>query len=409
MSTDDLRHLLDDELAHLPAQPLTLGSVQRRARTVRRRRTALATGAVAAVAAVLVPLAVVAGGALSRADDLDPVSPSSPAVTVATDGAGTDDAAAVTGPAWSDGTTIHAADGTVVEVDVDATSGFSFVPLGDRFLAGSYGNGTGLVLTLVEADGTVVDTFEGTEYAVGDGQGRTAGWTVGRGADRSVAVLGAGESDPTLLPLTGLPDSAGPPELLTVRGGGCTEEAADEGDGCQAVVLTNERSGGSRAWVVTPDEAPRELVPDVFFSVTGVSPDGTLVAGTTEVDERAMSTCSAVVDAATGTALWETCEVGYLRFSPDGAHVLATDPWRDGLGQNSWTVLDARTGAQVQRYEGLQTTQAWAGPDQVVALVGDSATNAGAVQVWTLGEEEPEVLAEDPRQLMRFSLALPGA
>ena len=55
---------------------------------------------------------------------------------------------------------------------------------------------------------------------------------------------------------------------------------------------------------------------------------------------RGDGTCSAVVDGG-GPRLWETCDYGLGRLSPDGTYVVGTDPEADGYGSPTVSVLDA--------------------------------------------------------------------
>jgi hypothetical protein len=86
------------------------------------------------------------------------------------------------------------------------------------------------------------------------------------------------------------------------------------------------------------------------YDATAVSSDGQLVGAVTQTKDRL---CSRVVDRATGSALWETCDGGVLRFSPDGSYVWSVPPreipnYTGGYSSGDFMIRDGATGEVVR-------------------------------------------------------------
>ncbi|SEE67141.1 hypothetical protein [Jiangella alba] len=101
--------------------------------------------------------------------------------------------------------------------------------------------------------------------------------------------------------------------------------------------------------------APGEPTPPItppwdIVEVTAVSQPAGLVVGFTEI--RDDGTCSAVYEADADEPLWSTCEYSFDHFSPDGRYLVGADDYRDGEGNASMVVVEARTGAVVHTYDG---------------------------------------------------------
>jgi len=117
---------------------------------------------------------------------------------------------------------------------------------------------------------------------------------------------------------------------------------------------------------------------DGFSRVTGASMANGLVAGQTRSSPDA-SGCFGVMDPASSTSemLWDTCDYSLSTFSPNGQFVLASDPYLDGLGAGSVSILDAQTGELVVTYQQRGNSQialtqtVWEGSDTVLAIAAD--------------------------------------
>ncbi len=135
----------------------------------------------------------------------------------------------------------------------------------------------------------------------------------------------------------------------------------------------------------TDGRAPRSVAAD--GSVTAVAPGAIKVNdvradGLTAVQISSSDTgsCSAVYDAWRGEYLWKTCQNSLFAFSPDGRYLLASDPYLDGLGLGSLSVLEARTGDMLAKFTirgGFIAQQTW--EDDTHPLVVVSGPNGWQV------------------------------
>lgn len=120
---------------------------------------------------------------------------------------------------------------------------------------------------------------------------------------------------------------------------------------------------------------------DGFVKVTGANMANGLVAGQTKSNPDA-SGCFGVMDPASSTSemLWETCDYSLSTFSPNGQFVLASDPYLDGFGTRSVSILDAQTGDLVVTYQQRGNSQialtqtVWESGDTVLAIAAEGTS-----------------------------------
>ena len=120
---------------------------------------------------------------------------------------------------------------------------------------------------------------------------------------------------------------------------------------------------------------------DGFIKVTGANMANGLVAGQTRSNPDA-SGCYGVMDPASSTSemLWETCDYSLSTFSPNGQFVLASDPYLDGFGTRSVSILDAQTGDLVVTYQQRGNSQmaltqtVWESGDTVLAIAAEGTS-----------------------------------
>jgi hypothetical protein len=383
---DELEELLGRELHGqvdgMNSAPLGLRDVQGRARSIRRTRVAASTiGAAAAVAAVVVPLVLVMGP--DRGGHTLPPAVS-PTVTQSADPADPHPPLS-----FSLGQEIHPVDGAPFTPELDATEGLRFFRFGDQWVVGTYGSGdgNGLLLSVVGDTGTVVRSFEIAESnIVSNEQGTAVAWV---DQDDAVRVLAVGMDEPAVL--TGeLPAPSNMTTLVALRGDDCAE-----GD-CEVLFQSYVDDGsGTRTEIyrMSMDGQPEQIL-DTVMNLSDVSPDGTLATGLISMDNIEQTSCSAVVEIATGKQRWKTCEAGNLRFSPDGEHVLGSDPYLDGANHSLWVVLDAADGSEVRRGEGIVFDEAWDTDTSWLVIAGESGTEKAWVQRYELGTKQPTVIGE---------------
>ncbi len=366
--TEPLRQALHERAETLHDAPVTLDEVRSRAGGIRRRRRIAAGVGALAVVAVLAPvgLATMVGG--------DPADRS----PVATDANGGGDATAGAGLAHLVDGRIVRADGTSFRPQVDGTP-FAFAPLGDgRWVVQTYDeqspSGTGI--WVLDEQGAVLQEYAGSESPIttaDDGE-RAVGWI---DRDGGVRVLQAGSDRPVQVG-----DGTADTELIEVRGD-CAAQS-----GCEVLEETSGRSGRRIARVAGGGSQP--FLDDVFESLSDVSPDGRLAAGTVSVDEAAAESCSGVYDRDAGRMLWETCDASGLTFSPDGALVLGVDPFLDGANHTLNIVLDARDGAVVDEHRGTLYDEQWESASTWLSVAGTDAGQSRIVR-HTVGGGTEEV------------------
>lgn len=119
---------------------------------------------------------------------------------------------------------------------------------------------------------------------------------------------------------------------------------------------TDQRSGEADSGIAEADGSLTPL-PGVVRAISA-SPVTGLVAVQTTTNKDA-SGCFGVLDPAASTSepVWTSCDHSLGAFSPDGEHVLASAPYRDGYGITEVDVLDARTGRLVARFSQAGNTR----------------------------------------------------
>ena len=360
---------------------LTLDDVRGRARGIRRRRASVAAAAGAAVvAAAVVPIALLVGGGTSD-DTLPPVD----APTVS------DTANPVpSGPsaAWIVDGEVRTADGTAFELPVDGEVSYLLRMAGDQWVLGAYPEGAGreFQVLVVDSSGSVLSTHPATDGGlVRDDAGSAVGWI---DEDRRPRILVPGSDEPFVLPVV-LEGRAAPSprEILP----GCTTTS------CRMLVEVYDGSpDGSSDLVVSLDGTTEPLERLGLLSITDVSPDGALVSGLVSADEMTFEYCSAVLELATGTELWSTCDAGSFRFSPDSRSVLGADAYLDGFGHSFAEVRDARDGEVVRGFEaGTVFDERWNDDESFLVSM---QTNAGENLLLRVPVDggEPEVVESVP-------------
>lgn len=345
--TDELSRALRERSDDMSGTSLGLDDVKGRARGIQRRRRAASGLAVAAAVAlaVAIPTGIDLDGVdngqrplpADRPTTTKPTGQTEPQVPVEVEiDAGSSPRGQDPAILYADGTTLHRLDGSTVELPAQ----YSYLlPYADGVMGLNGGEGERGTTTIVDADGrTVEGPWDGLAGAISsDGQ--------------SVATVlyATGGVDLQLRPRTGAsPDEGYTSNVVALEGD--LQLAGFVGPETVAYDLTvlNNRGATQKAYVTDWSSEPRELtsVLDVRTAndVTGY------VAGMSKIDDLKGEYCAAVVEAATDTVVWDTCEYRLDAFSPDGRYVLAVDPQVDGLGTNTTTVLDAETGEVVREF-----------------------------------------------------------
>lgn len=320
-----------------------LDAVRGRARGIRRRRRAGAGIVAAAVLGVAVPVGLDAIED-TRGTAPSPVGPTPTVVDSGTPDPSPDPVPRPAGPVvldgaaaprgddpavgYLDGRTLHRPDGSTLEL---ARPLAGLAPYqGEGWIGFDWGTGRTYVL---DPSGAEVESSRGIGTAVGLDD--DLAWTLRATGGRDL-LLGSSTTAGTPLSTTVAPAGQVFPVGFTARGQ-VAYTLQDEEDGTTTVHLTDFVSRPTRV--------------DGLLTARDANPaTGTLV-GLTEVDDLTTQTCSALVDAATLTERWETCDRQLEEISPDGRYVLAVEEYSDGIGGTEASILDAADGTVLAEYE----------------------------------------------------------
>ena len=372
---DDLGRALRDHAETIGAgeHPISFDDVRGRAHGIRRRRMAATGLAAAAVLAVAIPTGMVVANRATTQPDLPPAGSPTPQLTTppdpstspnATDDPGNDTKVVVldnntdtrsTKPGIAylvdGGLLVGTADGNVTlrmpdGDEASATRHYDAIArAGDAWLALWRDDQGRSFVDLVERGGIVVDTRRATD-------------TLAESHDGSIAVYGTPDGNTVSfsstddnLVVTG-PDAAKPgANPVAVLGSGTCKEAEPEGGGC--TVFFND-NGTNPAGYYASSHGISDQVADLR-SVGGVSKDG-WVDGVVSADD--FGSCSVMLDQ-DAREQWRTCDYTLGRFSPDGKYVLGHPAYRDGIGDGSVAILDARSGKVLVDYKNDRQAQAF--------------------------------------------------
>lgn len=345
----DLHQQVDD----IRTVPFGFNEVKGRARRIRRNRRLAAGVGVAAALAVIIPVGLTAGVPQSR-DEIQPAP--SPSV-----------------PAKVSRTTLTLSDlprGEAPGIEYFTPDGVVLPGDGTKALLENYqalapGTGGGWIALGAARDEVIYlsKDFEpqgGTKSGSGfvtTPERDFVAWTVSAAGTQTIFVRSTAQPDETM--------SWELPERPAVDPVGIL--------GPDSVVYESRTAQGeTRAGLANPDGTTTDLP---YVSAVAADPVNGLIAVQTEV--RDAGGCFGVVEAATLTTAWETCDYKLGSFSPDGRFVMATAANSDGLGPTVLDVLDARTGDLVAEFASAGRKlitlirPAWESADTVVATASE--------------------------------------
>jgi hypothetical protein len=328
MTEETFTRELERRAEHVHGAPLTLDDVRGRARSIRRRRQALVTGAAAAVIATIIAVPVALGGSDStRPDPAPSPSPSptpspTPTETGVPVGPGTPGSSSV----LHDGVLTHP-DGTTTPLDVDAadlqqygvlTDGRVVVPVPGVRLVRVYGPG-GHLDAEYDVDLNVI-TMSADDSLVA--------WI---DTDFRVVVLESGKAEPTtfewVVPMPG--ESYGSIDAVygsDCANGGCTLLVGDFATTTHVLTQVSEPAAS-----LETSEALR---------VSAVRADGQEWAVTFPPGDTEQFGCSGLYDPPADTVTDRNCETTLWSYSPDGTHLVGARG--DNAMWGSVEVLDER-------------------------------------------------------------------
>ena len=385
---DQLTRELHDRSHDIDGHPIGLESVKQSARKIQRRRRVASGAVAAAVLAVAVPTALAVTNGVNQS--VDPVSPNpTPTPTVRQSAAPRPDGPvqlATKGLPRGEDPQVNYIRGESEElVTPDGTKDMplamqGITPYGDGWVGLGY-DSQGAQMFFMDSDLQITD-----RVASGDS------FTISPDGSQ-VAYVQIEEDDSQTLVNT-------PPtsELAPLTWPFPKRPAiAPRGFMTPDTVLYQSDGGNATVGMATADGQTRQL--EGFVKATGASMVTGLVAGQTRSNPDA-SGCFGVMDPASSTSkmLWDTCDYSLSTFSPGGQFVLASDPYLDGAGTRSVSILDARTGDLVVTYQQERDSQivlrgpVWESNDTVVSIAQEG-TSFTFLRMSTAGDLEA---ATDP-------------
>ena len=306
--------------------------------------------AVVAVALVALALAVAAFLLLDDGPGNDQtVTPSEPSTTSSASSAPSGDPDATHdllrgvvdgGPAtfpYLAGRALQQPDGTTVELP----RAYDQVALVDDRIVATYDDQGNRVLDVLTSSGELLESSPvEANFAVSAASDLVA-WATPRG--ELMTWWDGGELD--------LGNQGGPIEVAAVTGSPPSSTGSDD-----LRVYVNNVDGRPPQFVA-PDGSVGTVAPGAI-DVEDVN--GRLAA--VQLSYADLGSCSGVYDGEAERFLWQTCDNSLFQFSPDGRYLLGSDPYLDGLGLGSLTVLDVASGAPVARFTirgGFIAQQTW--------------------------------------------------
>jgi hypothetical protein len=147
-----------------------------------------------------------------------------------------------------------------------------------------------------------------------------------------------------------------------------------------AVVYRLPAGGNAEVGIAYGDGSTRPV--EGFLDVQDASAEAGLIIGQTREVEG--SGCFGVMDPEKSmtSMVWETCDYSLLGFSPDGKHLLASDPYLSGMGLTSLTVLDTTSFEPVVEYTQPPESRmallmnAWEDDKAILSIVVEESTTS---------------------------------
>lgn len=371
---------LHDQVDGMSDLPFGLSDVQGRARRIRRNRRIVAGVGVAAALALVVPTTITATGMLEGRSEIQPAPSPEPTPDSTPDG-----------PVEVARTTLTVGgleQGEAPGIEYFTPDGVVLPDEGTKPLAANYqalvpGTGGGWI-ALGPATDEVVYLSEDLEPEGGTPSGNRLVTTPER--DHVAWTVPAAGTQTIFLRSTSQPEDSMSwdfPERPVVNPVGIL--------GPDSVLYETNAQGNVTVGLANPDGTTTDLP---FLKAIAADPVNEVYSVMTE--SRLSGGCFAVVEAATQTPAWETCDYALGSFSPDGAHVMATAAESDGAGPSSLYVLDARTGEVVAEFASRGRTlvalirPAWESADSIVATATADVTTMVRMRIDGTLEEVAE-------------------
>ena len=371
---EELTRQLHAQVDEWHSAPLSLHDVQGTARTIKRRRRALATGiAAVAVLAVAIPAGLTLNDGPTRLAPA-PAPPPSETVEPTPTQDGTfpltldvpDGEVPTTGYLVLDDQQLVTQDGTFdLPGDFTQVAPYDGGWVGIR--AGNY-RPTGTQLVILDSDFQEISAVpSGTSLAISSDGSRVA-WVEAQGNGSDWTVVNA-------------PTDGG--EQVRTPTSPDTQVEGFLADDAVATSNFDDTTGDTFYGQATPEGEFDAIPLGGYQRVGGVSATSGLVAGQTKF--LGDSTCSEVrnTDTAQQPLVYETCDFKLADFSPDGRWLIGYATYYD-LGSPTLAILDAATGDPVVEYVSSRkqaeaatvVAAAWEDDDTVLAVVNQGGEQA---------------------------------
>lgn len=322
---------LDNELSrtmrrhaeNLSAAPLAFDDVRGKATSIRRRRQ-LATGVgIAAAVAIIVPTAMFATQSIQTDGEIDPLDTPTVVDTNGTEG--------TEGPGPTMGADAGALDVTGLPTGAEPGVGLVTRPETETDQATVRWTPEGIVVE-VKASGESFGPYPSSTGIVRNQDATAIAWATDEG---DIMAWADGADEPFVVAHSELEG----PRVSVVVGSDCSPGAACILYGSGWNMATNQ----SEAFALSSDGEFDQVLGGALIDVRDATEDGRLL-GHTEITDG--GSCSALFDTSSSSSepVFDTCNHTLEAFSPDGDHVLASEPYHSGIGAGQIAIYDARTG-----------------------------------------------------------------
>lgn len=403
MTSNDERDLLARELRErstaIGGHPIGLDDVRGRARSIRRRRNAVRGSVAAVVLAVAVPVGLTATDLI---DSTQP-TPAPPATTGSVQ------------PSPSPSVRAGAAFRLTLEQDPTQTlPGVSYVHFDQRVLVTPDG------MVDLPQGYSMITPYAGGWLAVGSERSpedvvmldenlevtRTAGGGTSLAVSRDGSHVAYTEQrSPGQVRLVNAPTDGGVPVVTWMFKFDNPDDAIEPvGFLDNDTVVYQDQLSNKMGIAHTGDGGPIPI--EGFLRLDDASEANGLVSGLVSYDVD--GGCSGVMDPMSGDLLWQSCDYSGLQFSPDGRYVTALASYFDGPGSPSVSVLDARTGKPVVKFESegrdvVGVSQVVWEDDSSLLIILAEGTSVGMVRARLDGSMEKMI---DPIEVQDMSMPI---
>lgn len=111
---------------------------------------------------------------------------------------------------------------------------------------------------------------------------------------------------------------------------------------------------------------------------TAVSPDGKLAASLLSISDG--GSCTALVDASSGTRRWKTCDYMVDEIRADRDYIVGGPAYRDGYADGQASALELRSGRLIREWSGLSFISTMMEDDEHMLMLAENDTSTAIVR-----------------------------